>query len=125
MIFLSRQLSIVTVKDDEVRKAEKERMAFDKDLRAVSAAKAAVSAQAKISRAVKSGRGDAGRDGSRRSSRGARDDYDARDDYGGKDGGDGYKERKAGGKARKSPGPCYRCGQSGHKVEACSKPYVK
>ena len=119
---MSRQLNIVSVKDDEVRKAEKERMAFDRDLRAVNTAKASIAFARDKAR---SNRGSEDRRPRGRDSRprGARDgDYAVRDgDYDGKD-----NRRGAGGKSRKSfSGPCYRCGQPGHKVETCSKPYVK
>ena len=122
---MSRQLNIVSVKDDEVRKAEKERMAFDRDLRAVNSAKISTNIARDRARSNRDS-GDRRPRGRDNRARGGRDgDFDGRDgDYDGKDRGD--NRRSAGGKSRKSfSGPCYRCGQSGHKVESCSKPYVK
>ena len=119
---MSRQLNIVSVKDDEVRKAEKERMAFDRDLRAVNGAKTSIAIARDRARSNRDS-GDRRPRGRDSRARGGRDgDYHGRDgEYDGKD-----NRRSAGGKSRKSfSGPCYRCGQAGHKVESCSKPYVK
>ena len=97
--------SSLSVSSEEVRKAEKEKMSYDKDLRL---AKGSTSTAPRGAGGSRRGRGRARQDEVEVESPPKRGRGNARGGRGG---------------VRK-PLECYRCGK-GHKVENCKKPYAK
>jgi hypothetical protein len=107
----SRNLNIVTITSEDIRKAEKERLSYDKDLRAAAAVS---KAPAKAARSSKSG-----------SAKHSKTDEEPRDGRLRRSA--GSSRGSGGGKAKSTPvsGVCFRCGSAGHKADSCTKPYSK